>query len=80
MFQNLRQYGSSYVIEWAANLEKVVPGPEDIDKRSIFVGQLNQAKVTKESLAEKFGRYGEIKEIHYVVVKSLRTSGTLLIL
>jgi RNA recognition motif-containing protein len=63
------------VIEWAANLEKVVPGPEDIDKRSIFVGQLNQAEVTKESLVEKFGRYGRIREIQYVARKFFRTSG-----
>lgn len=63
------------MIEWAANLEKAVPGPEDIDKKSIFVGQLNQAEVTKESLAEKFGRYGRIKEIQYVARKFLRASG-----
>ncbi|EXX70420.1 Rim4p [Rhizophagus irregularis DAOM 197198w] len=75
-YMNLRQHTSNYVIEWAANLEKAVPGPEDIDKKSIFVGQLNQAEVTKESLAEKFGRYGRIKEIQYVARKFLRASGS----
>ncbi|GBB92389.1 hypothetical protein RclHR1_00200022 [Rhizophagus clarus] len=75
-YMNLRQHTSNYVIEWAANLEKAVPGPEDIDKRSIFVGQLNQAEVTKDSLVEKFGRYGRIKEIQYITRKFLRTSGS----
>ncbi|CAG8663534.1 6010_t:CDS:10, partial [Funneliformis mosseae] len=74
-YMNLRQQGSNYIIEWAANLEKAVPGPEDIDKRSIFVGQLNQAEVTKELLVEKFSRYGEIKEVQYVARKFSRASG-----
>ncbi|CAI2178498.1 20253_t:CDS:10 [Funneliformis geosporum] len=74
-YMNLRQHGSNYIIEWAANLEKAVPGPEDIDKRSIFVGQLNQAEVTKELLVEKFGRYGEIKEVQYVARKFSRSLG-----
>ncbi|RIA85788.1 hypothetical protein C1645_741312 [Glomus cerebriforme] len=74
-YMNLRQNTSNYVIEWAANLEKAVPGPEDIDKRSIFVGQLNQVEVTKESLVEKFGCYGRIREVQYIVRKFFRTIG-----
>ncbi|CAG8595634.1 1080_t:CDS:2, partial [Racocetra fulgida] len=60
---------SSYVIEWAANLEKATPGPGDIDKGTIFVGQLNPEAVTKDVLEQKFNRYGEIKDLRLVTIK-----------
>lgn len=66
-FQLLRR-DSSYLVEWAQNLDKEA-GPFSavpIDRYSIFVGQLNIDAVTREGLEEKFGRYGKIVEIHLV--------------
>ncbi|CAG8447601.1 6591_t:CDS:2 [Dentiscutata erythropus] len=52
-----------------SNLEKATPGPGDIDKGTIFVGQLNPDAVTKEVLEQKFNRYGEIKDLRLVTIK-----------
>src|SRR4051794_11721190 len=41
----------------AANLDR---GNIDIDRSSIFVGQLNQALITRALVEEKFGKYGTI--------------------
>ncbi len=35
--------------KWKAILEKAVPGPENIDKRLKFVGQINQNYLPKNS-------------------------------
>ncbi|KAF0368603.1 RNA-binding domain-containing protein [Gigaspora margarita] len=66
---------SSYVIEWAANLEKATPGPGDIDKGTIFVGQLNPEAVTKDVLEQKFSSYGEIKDLRLVTIKKPGPTG-----
>ncbi|RIB05895.1 hypothetical protein C2G38_2218403 [Gigaspora rosea] len=66
---------SSYVIEWAANLEKATPGPGDIDKGTIFVGQINPEAVTKDVLEQKFSRYGEIKDLRFVTIKKPGPTG-----
>ncbi|KAJ3079139.1 hypothetical protein HK102_004000 [Quaeritorhiza haematococci] len=52
-----------WVVEWAANLDK---GQVELDKQSVFVGQLNQNLVTRELLEEKFGAYGKIENLQLV--------------
>ncbi|KAI8912125.1 hypothetical protein DFJ77DRAFT_469073 [Powellomyces hirtus] len=52
-----------WVAEWAANLDR---GNIDIDHSSIFVGQLNQAEVTRELLEEKFAKYGTIQSMQLI--------------
>lgn len=66
-FSNLRRNGN-WVVEWAQNLDQntshtpAIP----IDKTSIFVGQLNPSLVTRESLLNRFKKYGEIVECSLV--------------
>ncbi|KAI9340163.1 hypothetical protein DFJ73DRAFT_797872, partial [Zopfochytrium polystomum] len=52
-----------WVVKWASNLDRQ---PADVDKHSIFIGQLNQNVVTPHLLREKFSRYGEIENLHLV--------------
>ncbi|KAG4305968.1 hypothetical protein PORY_000878 [Pneumocystis oryctolagi] len=66
-FSSLRRNGN-WIVEWAQNLDQnnsqapVIP----VDKTSIFVGQLNPSLVTRESLLNRFKKYGEIIECSLV--------------
>jgi RNA recognition motif-containing protein len=68
-YANLR-LSPDWIVEWAQNIEH--PSEEkaeqlvEIDKFSIFVGQLD-AKVTKDLLNERFSRHGKIAEIVLVI-------------
>ncbi|KAL1922791.1 uncharacterized protein VTP21DRAFT_9167 [Calcarisporiella thermophila] len=61
------QYG--WVVEWSTNND-TGRSPIDpdlvVDRRSIFVGQLNPREVTAEKLQERFGVYGEITRLELV--------------
>jgi len=53
------------MIEWAPNL----PNPyhlDNVDKESIFVGQLDPDTITEEALYERFSKYGEIMNLNLV--------------
>ncbi|EMR08203.1 hypothetical protein PNEG_03373 [Pneumocystis murina B123] len=66
-FSNLRRNGN-WIVEWAQNLDQntsqipMIP----IDKTSVFVGQLNPSLVTRESLLNRFKKYGEIVDCSLV--------------
>lgn len=66
-FSNLRRNGN-WIVEWAQNLDQntlqmpMIP----IDKTSVFVGQLNPSLVTRESLLNRFRKYGEIVDCSLV--------------
>ncbi|KAI1315037.1 hypothetical protein EDD11_001376 [Mortierella claussenii] len=51
---------SKWTVEWAPNLSN------QIDKESVFVGQLNPELVTEGVLHERFQDYGSIQNIHLV--------------
>ncbi|KAI9098290.1 hypothetical protein DFS34DRAFT_620357 [Phlyctochytrium arcticum] len=52
-----------WVAEWAANLDR---GNVDVDKHSIFVGQLNQQVVTSEMLQQRYGQYGAVHSLQLI--------------
>ncbi|KAK9712554.1 hypothetical protein K7432_007073 [Basidiobolus ranarum] len=54
---------SKWVVEWAPNLER---GSGQVDRTSVFIGQLNQKLVTQSLLEEKFGKYGKIELLNLV--------------
>ncbi|KAG5513333.1 hypothetical protein PMAC_001396 [Pneumocystis sp. 'macacae'] len=66
-FSNLRRNGN-WIVEWAQNLDQNTSHVSTIpiDKTSIFVGQLNPSLVTRESLLNRFKKYGEIVECSLV--------------
>ncbi|KAJ3282198.1 hypothetical protein HK104_011047, partial [Borealophlyctis nickersoniae] len=47
----------------AANLDR---GNVEVDRQSIFVGQLNQTLVTREMVEEKFSKYGKIESLQFI--------------
>ncbi|KAK3842480.1 MAG: hypothetical protein J3R72DRAFT_474793 [Linnemannia gamsii] len=53
---------SKWTVEWAPNLSN----QNQIEKESVFVGQLNPDLVTEGALHERFQDYGNIKNIHLV--------------
>ncbi|KAG0275053.1 hypothetical protein BGZ95_009237 [Linnemannia exigua] len=53
---------SKWTVEWAPNLLS----QNQIEKESVFVGQLNPGLVTEGALQERFQDYGNIKNIHLV--------------
>ncbi|TPX64486.1 hypothetical protein SpCBS45565_g05891 [Spizellomyces sp. 'palustris'] len=57
------QHSLHHHLHRAANLDR---GNVDIDRSSIFVGQLNQAVITRELLEEKFGQYGAIQSLQLI--------------
>ncbi|KND02844.1 hypothetical protein, variant [Spizellomyces punctatus DAOM BR117] len=57
------QHSLHHHLHRAANLDR---GNVDIDRLSIFVGQLNQAVITRELLEEKFGQYGPIQSLQLI--------------
>lgn len=73
-YANLR-LDPEWIVEWAQNIEHpsepIERAEEDveIDKCSIFVGQLDN-KVTKELLQERFERHGSVSEIVLVLRSS----------
>ncbi|ORX89985.1 hypothetical protein K493DRAFT_305307 [Basidiobolus meristosporus CBS 931.73] len=54
---------SKWVVEWAPNLER---GSGQVDRTSVFIGQLNQKLVTQSLLEDKFGKYGKIELLNLV--------------
>jgi len=59
-------------VEWANNAPTGNHPPAknfktSVDPFSIFVGQLNADKITKESLLERFGKYGCIMDCNLVI-------------
>lgn len=64
-YLSIRQNYNRWVVEWASNLENE-RGHVELDKTSIFVGQLNQEEVNSSLLMEKFGKYGDIASCHLV--------------
>lgn len=67
-YANLR-LSPDWIVEWAQNIEHPSEDkqePVEIDKCSIFVGQLD-GKVTKELLNDRFSRHGKINEIVLVL-------------
>ncbi|KAF9190931.1 hypothetical protein BGZ51_008080 [Haplosporangium sp. Z 767] len=60
-FVSLRN-DSRWTVEWAPNLSS----QGQIEKESIFVGQLNPDVVTETALRELFMDYGEIQYIHLI--------------
>ncbi|KAF9273280.1 hypothetical protein BGZ68_001644 [Mortierella alpina] len=60
-FMGLRN-DSKWTIEWAPNLTK----ENQIERESVFVGQLNPDLVTESVLRERFQEYGNIENIHLV--------------
>ncbi|KAF9903072.1 hypothetical protein EC991_004246 [Linnemannia zychae] len=53
---------SQWTVEWAPNLSN----QNQIEKESVFVGQLNPDMVTEAALHDRFKDYGAIKNIHLV--------------
>ncbi|KAF9134303.1 hypothetical protein BGW39_007472 [Mortierella sp. 14UC] len=53
---------SKWTVEWAPNLSN----QNQIEKESVFVGQLNPDLVTEAVLHDRFQDYGTIKNIHLV--------------
>ncbi|KAK3806007.1 MAG: hypothetical protein JOS17DRAFT_768070 [Linnemannia elongata] len=53
---------SAWTVEWAPNLSS----QNQIEKESVFVGQLNPDQATEALLHERFQDYGNIKNIHLV--------------
>ncbi|KAH7047186.1 hypothetical protein BKA57DRAFT_493816 [Linnemannia elongata] len=53
---------SHWTVEWAPNLSS----QNQIEKESVFVGQLNPDLATEDLLHERFQDYGNIKNIHLV--------------
>ncbi|CAG8455915.1 9638_t:CDS:2 [Ambispora leptoticha] len=70
---SLRQ-NATYITEWATNIERAVPRPEDIDNLSIFVGWLNENLVTSDILKQRFEKYGEIDDLNLINRQSARNS------
>ncbi|CAO3569626.1 unnamed protein product [Mortierella alpina] len=60
-FMGLRN-DSKWTIEWAPNLTK----ENQIERESVFVGQLNPDLVTESALRDRFQEYGNIENIHLV--------------
>ncbi|KAF9988377.1 hypothetical protein BGZ75_009543 [Mortierella antarctica] len=60
-FMGLRN-DSKWTIEWAPNLTK----ENQIERESVFVGQLNPDLVTEAVLRDRFEEYGNIENIHLV--------------
>ncbi|KAF9570172.1 hypothetical protein EC968_002111 [Mortierella alpina] len=60
-FMGLRN-DSKWTIEWAPNLTK----ENQIERESVFVGQLNPDLVTESTLRDRFQEYGNIENIHLV--------------
>ncbi|KAF9437730.1 hypothetical protein BGZ76_011368 [Entomortierella beljakovae] len=56
------QSGSKWTVEWAPNL----PCQKQIDKESIYIGQLNPRLVTEIALREHFQRHGNIKYLNLI--------------
>ncbi|KAF8436188.1 hypothetical protein BGX38DRAFT_99410 [Terfezia claveryi] len=59
-------------VEWANNASTGSQPPADsynasIDPFSVFVGQLNADKITKEALLERFSKYGNIVDCNLVI-------------
>ncbi|CAG8461877.1 12617_t:CDS:2 [Ambispora gerdemannii] len=71
--ESLRQ-NAAYITEWATNIERAVPRPEDIDNFSIFVGWLNENLVTSDILKQRFEKYGEIDDLNLINRQSARNS------
>ncbi|KAG0204453.1 hypothetical protein BGX28_003599 [Mortierella sp. GBA30] len=53
---------TKWTVEWAPNLSK----ENQIERESVFVGQLNPDLVTEASLRDRFQEYGCIENIHLV--------------
>lgn len=53
---------SKWTIEWAPNLSS----QSQIEKESVFVGQLNPELATEAALRDRFQDYGNIQHIHLV--------------
>ncbi|KAF8941539.1 hypothetical protein BGZ58_006942 [Dissophora ornata] len=60
-FMSLRSI-SKWTVEWAPNLSD----QNQIDRESIFVGQLNADLATETTLHERFQGYGNIRHVHLV--------------
>ncbi|KAF8928879.1 hypothetical protein BGZ47_001379 [Haplosporangium gracile] len=61
---------SHWTVEWAPNLSS----QNQIEKESVFVGQLNPDLATEALLHERFQGYGTIKNIHLVKRNKMGTS------
>lgn len=59
-FMQLRSMNLRIVLEWAENMNSF---DRDVDEKTIFVGHLNQYKVTEQLLQAKFQEYGEIVKL-----------------
>ncbi|KAF9919883.1 hypothetical protein FBU30_010414 [Linnemannia zychae] len=53
---------SKWTIEWAPNLSS----QNQIEKESIFIGQLNPDQVTETALHDRFQAYGSIKSVYLI--------------
>ncbi|KAF9361295.1 hypothetical protein BGX26_004480 [Mortierella sp. AD094] len=60
-YMSLRS-NSKWTVEWAPNLSC----QNQIEKESVFIGQLNPDLVTETALRERFQVYGNIQHIHLV--------------
>ncbi|KAF9174810.1 hypothetical protein BGX21_001035 [Mortierella sp. AD011] len=60
-YMSLRS-NSKWTVEWAPNLSC----QNQIEKESVFIGQLNPDLVTETALRERFQAYGNIQHIHLV--------------
>ncbi|KAG0298885.1 hypothetical protein BGZ98_010434 [Dissophora globulifera] len=60
-YMSLRN-NSKWTVEWAPNLS----GQDQIEKESVFVGQLNPELVTEAALYERFEVCGTIQNVHLV--------------
>eukprot|EP01104_Vermistella_antarctica_P015450 TRINITY_DN508_c0_g4_i3.p1 TRINITY_DN508_c0_g4~~TRINITY_DN508_c0_g4_i3.p1 ORF type:complete len:857 (-),score=247.66 TRINITY_DN508_c0_g4_i3:70-2529(-) len=69
----LRSSQRKWVVEWANNNND--PATVGVDKRNVFVGNLNPTTTTKESLEERFKAHGDIESITLVDGKSNAKAG-----
>eukprot|EP01097_Dermamoeba_algensis_P001076 TRINITY_DN1406_c0_g1_i3.p1 TRINITY_DN1406_c0_g1~~TRINITY_DN1406_c0_g1_i3.p1 ORF type:complete len:292 (-),score=84.59 TRINITY_DN1406_c0_g1_i3:444-1319(-) len=60
-FMALKNTHRKWVIEWATSTND--PDSLGIDKCNVFVGGLNPNQVTKETLEERFNKYGQLESV-----------------
>ncbi|GJJ77722.1 hypothetical protein EMPS_10081 [Entomortierella parvispora] len=53
---------SRWSVEWASNLSK----QNQVEKESVFVGQLNPEEATEEKLRTRFQEYGHVKKVSLI--------------
>ena len=63
---------NAWSLEWANNPSAGNHPPVNdcnasVDAFSVFIGQLNADKITKEILVERFGKYGNILDCNLVI-------------